>query len=324
MEFVVETSREEATVAADAVAKAKPEGSPQGSLQGDSGCACPGETFLVERVRGGFFKPTIYSIRPILHAEDHAEAPADAASPEAAATPTEAPNQQQHRMWARMHFGQKSHYSISGDIEDLSKPRKKRGDKFVGKIQIDHAERVYRGWTQTTHDDTRSQLVTVVYDHERMASVDFKMEVGLPVVPTPSFHDDFMLIYRDGTQNLQKTDQILVLVQGDDSHNMATDESLKLLKGTAAVVSTKNFNLIKAKPIRGSRYAEGTTGATEETTKATAVSAVADASSDTDQAFMYFGKLSEDKFCCRFRQPIDMATAFMIILSRFDTTQKYE
>ena len=298
MEFVTETNR--STTGAVAPQVEVPPKTPHEN-------ADPTQTFLVERVKGGFFKPTIYSIRPMVHDPGSGESAAEATGA-AGAT-----GNHQQRLWARMHFGQKNQYSISGDMNDLNKARKDRSSKFIGKIQVEHPQRVYRGWTQTTHDDTRSHLVTVVYDHERMASVDFKMEVALPVVPTSSFHDEFMNIYREGTQNLHKTDKILVLFQGDDSHNMATDESLKLLKGTAAVVSTKNFNLVKGKPVRGNRFAAEVAEASQ------AESAPAD-----NEGFMYFGKLSDDKFSCRFRDPIDMATAFMIILSRFDTTQKYD
>lgn len=296
MEFVSENNQDQNTKVAPQVAPESPTKSPLEA-------ADPTHTYLVERVKGGFFKPTIYSIKPLLNEDSHA------AGEEAASS-----NQ---RLWARMHFGQKNQYCISGDIEDLNKPRKSRGSKFVGKVQVDHPQRVYRGWTQTATDDTRSHLVTVVYDHERMASVDFKMEVGLPLEPTANFHEDFMAVYRDGSQNLAKADKILVLFQGDDSSNMASEESLKDLKGTAAVVSTKNFNLIKGKALRANMYAENVDS--EEHGKTAAAPA-----GDANDAFMYFGKISDDKFSCRFRNPIDISTAFMIILSRFDTTQKYE
>lgn len=267
----------------------------------------PATTFLVERVKGGFFKPTIYSIRPVLN-EDSTSSGGDS----------------KQRLWARMHFGQKNQYCISGDIDDLNKARKHRSNKFVGKIQVDFPQRVYRGWTQTAKDDTRSHVVTVVYDHERMAAADFKMEIGLPLQPTRNFHEDFMTIYRDGTQNLASADKILVLVQGDDSHNMATEDSLKSLKGTAAVVSTKNFNLIKAKPVRANMYHNSVDDEEHGKPAASTTAAAAESPAVNEDAFMYFGKLSDDKFSCRFCQPIDITTAFMIILSRFDTTQKYD
>ena len=296
MEFVSETNQEQNAKVTPQVETESPTKSPLAATD-------PTHTYLVERVKGGFFKPTIYSIKPLLNEDSHA----------AGVEPVDS-NQ---RLWARMHFGQKTQYCLSGDIEDLNKPRKKRGNKFVGKIQVDYPQRVYRGWTQTAKDDTRSHLVTIVYDHERKASVDIKMEVGLPLEQTTNFHEDFMTVYRDGTQNLAKADKILVLFQGDDSANMATEESLKGLKGTAAVVSTKNFSLVKGKAVRANMYAENVDS--EEHGKAPE-SPVGDA----EDAFMHFGKISQDKFSCRFRSPIDIATAFMIILSRFDTTQKYE
>lgn len=296
MEFVAEVNRENAKVL-----PAMP--TPSSPLEG----ADPNRTFIVERNKGGFFKPTIYVIKPLLD-----ESTAD--GPQGPTVST---------LWARMHVGQKNQYTISGDIADLSKPRRERSNKFVGKVKVDYPGRVYIGWTQRATDDSRAHLVTVVYDHERMASVDFKMEVGLPLTPTPSFHDDFMLIYRDGTQNLSKADKILVLVQGDDSRNMAELESLKSLNGTAAMVSTKNFSLIKSKAIRANMYVESkpVSGEAESPTDKAPDDGAAEVET---QPFMNFGKLSENTFSCRFREPIDVATAFMIILSRFDTTQKYE
>jgi hypothetical protein len=253
-------------------------------------------TFIIERRKQSFFSPTIYSIRS-----------------------AESEGSDLIQLFAQANFGPQSHYVISGDIDDLSKARKHRSQKFVGKLQIEYERRVYIGYAQNTRDREKQHLVSVIYDHERMASVDLKVEIGLPLVPSAYFHDEFMRIFREGLQNLEKKNEILILKQHDDTSYMAKSDSLKELGGTAAVVSTKNFALVKATPLRKSQYVSKDPEAS--------VSAPEDAHADQlvmeNDIFMQFGRLDEDRFSCHFSNPVSLHVAFMIILSRFDTTQKY-
>ena len=254
------------------------------------------QTFIIERRKQSFFSPTIYSIRS--SASDGFDS---------------------IQLYAQANFGPQSHYVVSGDIDDLSKARKHRSQKFVGKLQIEYEGRVYIGYAQNTRDREKQHLVSVVYDHERMASVDLKVEIGLPLIPSASFHDEFMRIFREGLQNLEKKNEILILKQHDDTSYMAKTDSLKELGGTAAVVSTKNFALVMATPLRKSQYVPKV----PETNEPMPEVAHADQSPTESNVFMQFGRLDEDRFSCHFDSPISVHTAFMIILSRFDTTQKY-
>jgi hypothetical protein len=127
---------------------------------------------------------------------------------------------------------------------------------------------------------------------------------------------------------------------------MKKNDSLSTLGGTANVPSTKNFSLVKMAPPRkahfggvsGTQENKSSAKADSETSQSEEVTSTNDSSksendsgssspsgpsSSPEEPYMQFGRLSKNTFCCRFKEPISMVTAFMIALSRFDTAQKY-
>lgn len=111
----------------------------------------------------------------------------------------------------------------------------------------------------------------------------------------------------------------------------------------AAMISTKNFALILRPPSRPwSNVAPPPPPPAEEsaaaaaapapasiftkmvTTAATTAAAAAPPPTPGANCYMSFGKLRDDVHCCKLQSDkIDITTAFMICLSRFDTLQQY-
>ena len=280
--------------------------------------------FIVERRRPSFFEPLIYSIRPAVL---ESPVPPDDTQLGGKQESIQSPNFPGYVLFAQIQLAKMNQYVISGDISDLSKARRRRSKLFVGKLKVEFEGRVYTGFKQNPENSDRSHLVSIIYDHERKASVDLKMEVCIPLHPTSNFHDAFMSVYRDGTQNMSQADDLLIMVQRDDSVKMAAESSLTDLDGAARVVSTKNFSLVKARALRKSRVEADIPKIIKE-----GDDKVGTTSKETDQGceqpdenivYMQFGKISDDTFSCRFKDPLTLSAAFMIILSRFDTRQSF-
>lgn len=303
-----------------------------------------GRRFIVSRTRPSFLSAPVYSIQMEVDLDD--KSGLDAA-PEGSDSPSASSDTIFAQLWSG---SRKTQYVISRDVQDLSKKRQERGSRFVGKLKVEHAERVYLGYLQRSDHDLKTHVLSVFYDHERMMPTDHKMEVYLALQKSPDLVDVVAEIRCDGKQNLSHTNQILALVQEDDSKKMKKIDSLITLGGTANMPSTKNFSLVKMTPIRGVHFASKAPAAEQSTSNTSTAIAVtelgpsegatanvespsnaedADAGTGTPEGastsdpFMHFGRLSKNTFCCRFKEPITMVTAFMIALSRFDTTQKY-
>jgi hypothetical protein len=264
----------------------------------------------------------------------------------------DSPTASSDTMYAQLWGGsRKPQYVISREPQDLTRRRQERGARFVGKLKVEHAERVYLGYLQRSDHDLKTHVVSIFYDHERMLPTEHKMEVYIALQKSPNLIDMVTEIRCDGKQNLAHTNQILALVQQDDSKNMKKSDSLPTLGGTANMPSTKNFSLVKMVPHRKVHFptamvASSDSGTPDNGSTAIAVSEVGqlegvespldssksenDSGSSTpsdlrsfEDPFMQLGRLSKNTFCCRFKDPISTVTAFMIALSRFDTAQKY-
>lgn len=154
-------------------------------------------------------------------------------------------------LWAKRHIMAKAaYYVISASADDLDAPKDKRSPYFLGKLKSIHGTRVYTGFSYM-QDSFKTELVTVVYDHER-APGDRKMEtaIALPPTPLPGLTEQFMRIRHEGMQNHATCANVLVFNQLDDTERMQCTESLNDFGGDARMVSTKNFQLVKSVPFR--------------------------------------------------------------------------
>lgn len=160
----------------------------------------------------------------------------------------------------------------------------------------------------------------------------------------------FMKVRREGQENHLERDKLLVLTQFDDSAEAMSSEAILSgqLKDVATCVSSKNFALVAKQSTREwdtSSHFAGATAAPNTDAKATDLSAspsagpsifvceqthaAADAlpldfSNTSCTSFMQFGKRNSDAYFCKVScAQITPLMAFMIILSRFDTVQKF-
>lgn len=252
-----------------------------------------------------------------------------------------------------------SMYIISYDADDINLPRKQRSEQFVGKLQIVKNNLSYVGYRQSSKDDKKVPVVAILYDHDRCGATDRKMEVAIPIsnmssvlssraknnasVSTgneegfPNFYSLYMKIRHEGQENFMEKDKILCLTQENDAaHEMSSDGSIgKYFADVATKVSCKNFHLSFKTPSRKwvvDKIVEGTTDTTEGSSQdmPTSVFNVTNPNTSNlnnsadDNDYMRFGKMSDDIYCCKIlSDKIDVATAFMIALSRFDTIQQY-
>lgn len=208
-------------------------------------------------------------------------------------------------------------YIISGNKEDLSASRDHRSNFFVGKLKAEFQSRVYVGYNQYK-GTSKKQLVSIVYDHERVNATERKMEVAIPINSVNNYESFsllqvFMNVRHEGGQNYSDTDKLIVMMQRNDL-DTSLPTSLHDFNGQAVQLSTKNFQLVMSVParMRESRVIPGHI-----------IDLSQDSATGGGKIFLQFGKYSPDTFICQILPPISILQAFMICLSRFDTTQKY-
>ena len=160
----------------------------------------------------------------------------------------------------------------------------------------------------------------------------------------PNFYNLYMKIRHEGQENYMNNDKILCLTQENDcSIAMSADSSVgTYFADVATKVSCKNFLLGYKKPSRKwvvDKIVDGTktNTNTNDTTNIninTNITSIFNMSNITqtestssttiDSDYIRFGKMSSDVYCCKIlSDKIDVVTAFMIILSRFDTLQQF-
>ena len=161
----------------------------------------------------------------------------------------------------------------------------------------------------------------------------------------PSFYSLFMEVRREGQENALHADKLLILVQENDSREEMSKESSigRYFADVARCLSSKNFSLIKRKPAR--EWASSSTNSNNGNNSNSNSNSNSNNSNNndnnntgmsvfnmskltlperTEESYLKFGKLNEDTYCCKiFANQIDILTAFMILISRFDTLQKY-
>lgn len=239
--------------------------------------------FIIRRRKENFFSPPVYSI--------------ELYDPEGAPEST-------YRIYAQINTALKPYFSISGDKEDFSKKREKRSHLFIGKLVVEKSKKIYIGAMQNTEDRTKSHMVSIVFDP--------KMEVAVTLVPTPTLHDEFMLMRVNGTQNNTRVNELFVLKDVENATTLSQIVPMKLKGKMKAVPSNTIFALSKFKSSWGKTVGSEVSKHAEK-----------------PEGFLYMqvGKIRESKlypdettdtFSCQFQDPVTMVTAFMIILSYFD------
>lgn len=195
-------------------------------------------------------------------------------------------------------------YVISASPYDLEKKRDERSPHFLGKLKKSHNSRVFTGWSYLSED--RTPLCAVVYEHERNQS-DRKMEVGLPLSDPGRLMQHFNRCRHEGAQNHSSFPQVRFYHQKlDDPVIMASSESLEAFvldgENLAATPSCKNFQLVQSIPFRR-QFRDG--------------------QEISDDVLLQMGKLDEHLFSVAYRKPFTLLQAFLVVLSRFETQQKY-
>lgn len=253
------------------------------------GPSAVGDFFIIRKQKEKFFSAPIYSI--------------ELYDPEGTPEST-------YRIYAQNVMALKPYFSISGDKEDFGKKREKRSHLFVGKLVVENPKKIYIGAIQNTEDRIKSHMVSIVYDQIK-GDPYVKMEVAVTLVPTPTLHDEYMLMRVNGSQNNSRVNELLVLKDTEASTSMSQIMPMKMNGKKKSVPSNTLFALTKVQSTWGK-----TQGAEE--------SKYGD--KPDDFVYMQFGKIRESKlypetadmYSCQFQDPITMVTAFMIILSRFD------
>jgi len=182
----------------------------------------------------------------------------------------------------------------------------------VGKLVVEKAKRMYIGAMQNTEDRTKSHMVSIIYD-ERKGDEFCKMEVAITLVPTPTLHDEYMLMRVNGTQNATRVNELFVIQDIESATTLSQIIPMKLNGKMKSVPTNTLFALTKVQSKWG-----GVEGAE--------VSRIVK-EKPAEYIYMQFGKIRESKlypaetqeaYTCQFQDPVTMVTAFMIILSRFD------
>ena len=246
--------------------------------------------------------------------------------------------------WAQYKFGGRPMYIVSANIEDLGKPREERSTQFLGKLDTIEYQRLYVGYLQSAIHGDKVPCVSVLYDHNRQCTVDRKMEVAVPLIPmdhmksvksitgleesvqvTNPFLSLFMQIRREGQENVVSKDEVMILVQDQDSKEVMNNDAVLTgqLAGIATCCSTKNFSLKLRQPSR--QLENNDILPTPITSRSTIVpTSRISTPLNRKEYLMQFGKRNTDIYYCQINsKAITDLIAFMIILSRFDTIQKY-
>jgi hypothetical protein len=159
----------------------------------------------------------------------------------------------------------------------------------------------------------------------------------------------FMQVRREGQENFLEADKLLVLTQFDDAPEAMSADSILSgqMKDIATAVSTKNFSLVpkvstrnwdtsahhspprpqrgdEEKPGFGSPTAGPSIFVCDQAESRGADDSRKDLSEANFSSFMQFGKRNQDVYYCKVTcSQISPLVAFMIILTRFDTLQKF-
>jgi hypothetical protein len=268
-------------------AEAEPEAAPaKASTPADTG-----DFFIIRRRKKNFVSAPIYSI--------------ELYDPEGTPEST-------YRIYAQITVALKPYFSISGDKEDFTKKREKRSHQFVGKLVVEKAKKIYIGAMQNTEDRTKSHMVSIIYDQKKDEDV-VRMEVALTLVPTPTLHDEFMLMRVNQTQNSTRVNELFVLHDHVETDTTLSNIIPMKLNGKIKKVPSNTMFALTKIP---SKWGE---------TKGSEKSTIGE--KPEGFLFMQFGKIRESKlypeetmdtYTVQFQDPVTMVTAFMIILSKFD------
>lgn len=213
-------------------------------------------------------------------------------------------------------WGQRSRnnsYIISGNKNDISLSRDRRSKLYIGKLKTVSQKRIYIGFNEYK-GLSKKEIVSIIYDHERSDTTDRKMEVAIPIISESiPLHSVYMNARHEGAQNHIDTEKIVIMMQRIDV-DTSNPLSLHEFHGQAILTSTKNFQLVISPParMRDSRVIPEHI-----------LEIGLDASTGETRVLLQLGKFDSETFFCQISPPLSILQAFMICLSRFDTTQRY-
>lgn len=236
---------------------------------------------------------------------------------------TNSSNHDTSRIWAqRRVLTAHPFFSVSTVVKDLEKSRDERSKFFLGKVKTDHDGRLFMCLRYNGEDDPYP-IACVVYEHDRVQG-ERKMEVGLPKhSDNISLREKFMKIRYDGLQNVSNSGEVVFFNQKvDDPVIMSSTQGINDFHSSLTLVSTKNFQLVRSVPFRKHSIPTPLKIDSEVEEKDDLILGV-NPETGENWIVLELGKIDKNLYSVCYRYPMTPLLAFMIALTRFETSQKY-